>query len=99
MKKYILFIFSILAISLSSCDMLDLNNKLDDPNNLTASQADINYVLTATQVNLVNLTAGQYINNQQGLNISAMQACRMIHMFGAYTGPFSQMNSTSTMTR
>lgn len=75
--------------------MLDLDNKLEDPNNLTKEQADINYVLVAAEMDLVNLTAGRYADNQQGLSVSAMSACRLIHQFGAYTGGFSDMRSTA----
>ncbi len=95
MKNNILLLFIMLFAFMSSCDMLDMENKLDDPNNLTADQADIDMVLTDAQMNLINFTAGQRSNNSFGLNVSAMRACRLLHQFGSYTGPFSDQRSTA----
>jgi hypothetical protein len=94
MKKIIIPIFSLLIL-IWGCDMLDLNNKIDDPNNLSEENADITYLLNSAQLDLINFTAGRYADNQQGVSVSAMMACRMLHQFGAYTGGFSDQRSTS----
>ncbi|RLD69416.1 MAG: SusD/RagB family nutrient-binding outer membrane lipoprotein [Bacteroidetes bacterium] len=95
MKKNIILLFTTLLVFTYGCELTNLD-KLDSPNNLTADAVEINYALNALQVDFVNMTAGRYADNNQGFNVSAMRACRMLHLFGTYNGPFSDMRSTSS---
>jgi len=94
MKKNIILIISLLFVFTNSCDFtrLDLN---DDPNNLKADDADITMILSGVELNFKDLFAGYYADGNNGLNIPCMRITRMLHQFGAYTGPFSDVRSTS----
>lgn len=81
MKNYKIIIFLITVFSLVSCD-LDL---LDDPNNSTPDNANINYLLASVQTELDDL--------YHSINGKTMQYTRMQYQFGDYVGGPTDFNS------
>ena len=95
MKNIGLLLVTLLVFSYSCDNFIDMD-LLDNPNNVTEADADVNYLLNGIQVRFVDFMAGKPADNQMGLNSSAMEATRMINQFGTYTGPFSRMRATSS---
>ncbi len=88
MKTQIKIILLLLTATFLSHSCMDLD-LLDDPNALTADQADVTMILNGAQIGYINMVAGQINQNNTGLNDASMEMMRMMNQFGGYTGPFS----------
>ena len=94
MKTQIKIILLLLVTTFLSHSCVDLD-LLDNPNALTAEQADISMVLNGAQVAFIEVMAGHKSDGNPGLNDSSMEMLRMRNQFGSYTGPFSTARATS----
>ena len=63
-----------------SCETFELE-RLDDPDRISLTQADLDFFLNSNQVNLAEFFQGQ-IGVDGGMSEPGMEATRMIHMFG-----------------
>jgi len=69
-----------LLLSIFSCETLELE-LLDDPDEISLSQADLNFFLNSNQVNLAHFFQGE-IGSDGGMSEPGMEATRMVHMYG-----------------
>jgi len=91
LNKLIALVVTMLFVFSVSCDL----NQQEDPNNLTSSNVDIEYLLNQVQLTYTNLTIGDKRGNEPGLNNAAREAVRMLQQFGPYTGTFTDLTATS----
>lgn len=69
-----------LLLFIFSCETFELE-LLDDPDEISLAQSDLNFFLNSNQVNLANLFQGR-LGGDGGMSEPGMEATRMVHMFG-----------------
>ena len=69
-----------LLLFIFSCETFELE-LLDDPDEISLAQSDLNFFLNSNQVNLANFFQGR-LGGDGGMSEPGMEATRMVHMFG-----------------
>ena len=73
-------IFLGLSLFIFSCETIELE-LLDDPDNISLTQSDLNFFLNSNQFNLADFFQGR-VGGDGGVSEPGMEATRLIHMFG-----------------